>query len=86
MFNGCFDELDGGFEFFQGFVVIDPVAGVLGDVAHHQVDAAAICAGAVQQGFKGVAAFVGDPPDAQAGRQGGPGLAIEILAVRNSSG
>ena len=41
-------------------MIVNPVAGIFGNVAHKKVNATAISPGAVQAGFKGVAAFMGD--------------------------
>ena len=50
------DCLNRGPEFIQGFVIIDPIPGIFGNVAHKQINTLSIGPGAVQQGFKRMAA------------------------------
>ena len=47
-------------------MIINPVACVLGNVAHDHINTLPICPGAVQKAFKGVAATVRGSWDAEA--------------------
>ena len=64
-------------------MVIDPVAGILGNVAHQEVDALAVGPGAVQQALEGVAALMGHMGHPQAGHDLRP--VVPISGLTNGS-
>ena len=51
-------EFNSGLQFIKGFVIVNPVPGILGNVAHKEINTFPVGPGAVQDRFKGVAATV----------------------------